>query len=916
MRQRRWIKLFSDYDCEIRCHLGKANVVTDALSRKERVKPRRVQAMAMTIQYGVKGMILAAQSEAFKQENVPLAGCEMDEAHASSLIGPEFVQETTDNVVLIKEKFKAARDRQKSYAGNRRKPLEFEVGDHVLLKVSPWKGVICFVKKGKLASSPQVVSAAKLPILNPNEFDIWKMRIKQYFLMTDYSLWEVILNGDSPAPTRVIEGVVQHVAPTTAEQMLAKKNELKARGTLLMALPDKHQLKFNIHKDVKTFMESIKKSTNEPISAAASVFAVSENIPISTLPNVDTLSNAVIYSFFASQTTSPQLDNDDLKKIDADDLEEMDLKWKGHFPRDCRSPKDTRKSSATEPQRRNVSVETSTSNALVSQPRQAKNFVTKPNSTPRRYINCSPSPKASNFPPKVTTAKATMLNAVKGVQGKWEWKSKFPILDHGNPHHALKDKGVIDSGCSRHMIGNMSYLSDFKELNGGYVAFGGNPKGGKISGKGKIRIRKLDFDDVYFVKDLKFNLFSVSQICKSSAVRVPRENNMCNVDLKNIVPFGDLTCLFAKATLDKSNLWHRRLGHINFKTMNKLVKEKAAEENVQQYVLFLVWSSGSTNTLNTDGDAAFDEKELEFEGKKPESEVNVSPSSSAQSKKHDDKSKREAKGESLVESLTGYRNLSAEFKDFSDNNINEDNATGTLVPAVGQLSPNNINTFSATGLSNAATGPTHGKYSYVDSSQLPDDPNMLELEDITYFDDEDDVGHTQEEGIDYEEVFAPVARIEAIRLFLAYASFMGFMVYQMDVKSAFLYETIKEEVYVCQPLGFEDPDYPEKVYKVVQALYGLHQAPRAWYGTLTNYLLENGFQRGKIDQTMFIKRQKSDLLLVQIYVDDIIFGYTNKDLCKAFEKLMKDKFQMSSMGELTFFLGLQVKQKKDGIFIS
>ncbi|GJV75423.1 putative ribonuclease H-like domain-containing protein [Tanacetum coccineum] len=177
-------------------------------------------------------------------------------------------------------------------------------------------------------------------------------------------------------------------------------------------------------------------------------------------------------------------------------------------------------------------------------------------------------------------------------------------------------------------------------------------------------------------------------------------------------------------------------------------------------------------------------------------------------------------------------------------------------------------------------------------------------------------GYTQEEGIDYDEVFAPVARIEAIRLFLAYASFMGFMVYQMDVKSAFLYGTIEEEVYVCQPPGFEDPDYPDKVYKVVKALYGLHQAPRAWYGTLAKYLLDNGFQRGKIDQTLFIKKQKGDILLVQVYVDDIIFGSTNKELCTEFEKLMHDKFQMSSMGELNFFLGLQVKQREDGIFIS
>ncbi|GJT97761.1 putative ribonuclease H-like domain-containing protein [Tanacetum coccineum] len=175
----------------------------------------------------------------------------------------------------------------------------------------------------------------------------------------------------------------------------------------------------------------------------------------------------------------------------------------------------------------------------------------------------------------------------------------------------------------------------------------------------------------------------------------------------------------------------------------------------------------------------------------------------------------------------------------------------------------------------------------------------------------------QEEGIDYDEVFAPVARIEAIRIFLAYASYMGFTVYQMDVKSAFLYGQIEEEVYVCQPPGFEDPDHPDKVYKVVKALYGLHQAPRAWRTQLaTLNLLSNGFQRGQIDQTLFIKSQKGHILLVQIYVDDIIFGSTKKELCDEFEKLMKDKFQMSSMGELTFFLGLQVQQRKKGIFIS
>nr|GEV22910.1 hypothetical protein [Tanacetum cinerariifolium] len=328
--------------------------------------------------------------------------------------------------------------------------------------------------------SPQVVSAAKLPILNPNEFDLWKMRIEKYFLMTDYSLWEVILNGDSPIPTKIVEGILQPVAPTTAEEKLARKYELKARGTLLMALPDKHQLKFNSHKDSKTLMEAIKKrfggntetkkvqktllkqkyenfieyvnlkflrslpsewkthtliwrnkadleeqslddlfnslkiyeikfkhsssigiakqnlafmsssntdSTTKSVSAAANVSAVCAKMHMSSLPNVNSLSNA----------------------IDVDDLEEMDLRWqmamltmkarrflqktgrnlgangptsmgfdmskvecynchmKGHFARECRSHKDSRRNGVAETQRRTVPVETSTSNALVSQ---------------------------------------------------------------------------------------------------------------------------------------------------------------------------------------------------------------------------------------------------------------------------------------------------------------------------------------------------------------------------------------------------------------------------------------------------------------------------------------------------------------------------------------------------------------------
>ncbi|GKA02421.1 hypothetical protein Tco_0675086, partial [Tanacetum coccineum] len=205
-------------------------------------------------------------------------------------------------------------------------------------------------------------------------------------------------------------------------------------------------------------------------------------------------------------------------------------------------------------------------------------------STVKRPIHKSTTFKNSNINQRGknfnTARPKAIVNAVKGnnvnvVKASACW---------GNPQEDLHDQGVIDSGCSRHMTGNMSYLTDYEEIDGGYVAFGGNLKGGKITGKGTIKTGNLDFENVYFVRELKFNLFSVSQMCdkKNSVLfndtecivlspnfklidesqvllRVPRKNNMYSVDLKNIVPKGGLTCLFAKATSDESKLWHRRL---------------------------------------------------------------------------------------------------------------------------------------------------------------------------------------------------------------------------------------------------------------------------------------------------------------------------------------------------------------------
>ncbi|GJR25840.1 putative ribonuclease H-like domain-containing protein, partial [Tanacetum coccineum] len=769
--------------------------------------------------------------------------------------------------------------------------------------------------------------------------------------------------------------------------------------------------------------------------------------------------------------------------------------------------------------------------------------------------------------PKMTN----INNGSKDNSGSW-------ISKRGNPQQALKYKGMFDSGCSRHMTGNKALLTDYQDIDGGFVAFGGSTRGGKITGIGKIRTNKIDFEDVFFVKELKFNLFSVSQMCdkKNSILfteteclvlspdfklidesqvllRVPRQNNMYSFDLKNVVPSGDLTCLFAKATIDESKLWHRRLGHVNFKTMNKLVKgnlvrglpsktfendhtcvacqkgkqhkascktklvssisqplqmlhmdlfgptsvrsinhktyclvvtddfssykssdDKAKDDivdddpckkTVQEPTKFeaqcdsqllqeKITSASSTNNFNTvstpvntsSASSTFspvgtssgpsfvpfgrsfpiDVANLPHDPLIPELEDTAEIRSTGifcnAYDDHDLETLNTPYANQSVGAKADFHNMEPstvrillKFKVLAFCNAYDDHDLETLnTPYADQSVGSEANFNNMEPSTIVSPIPTtrvhsihpkaqiiedlkspvqtrgmtkknsreHAMISYIQKqrrtnykdfqnclfacflsqheptkiSQALDDEICVEAmqEELLQFKiqkvwtlvdlpshkkaigtkwvyrnkkDERGIvvrnksrlvaqGYKQEEGIDYDDVFAPIARVEAIRLFLAFASFMNFPVYQMDVKSAFLYGTIEEEVYVCQPLGFVDPEFPEKVYKVEKALYGLHQAPRAWYETLSTYLLDNGFHRGQIDKTLFIKRLKGDILLVQVYVDDIIFGSTKKSLCDEFEQIMHNRFQMSSMGELTFFLGLQVKQKEDGIFIS
>nr|GEW28338.1 putative ribonuclease H-like domain-containing protein [Tanacetum cinerariifolium] len=487
------------------------------------------------------------------------------------------------------------------------------------------------------------------------------------------------------------------------------------------------------------------------------------------------------------------------------------------------------------------------------------------NSNVTQKVNIVKSKTVNTARPKVVL-NAVLGNRVNDVKASacWVWKPKTKVIDHGNPQMDLHDKGVIDSGCSRHMTRNMSYLLDYEEIDGGYVAFGG-----KFDGKA---------DEGFFVG------YSLN----SKAFKV--YNNRTRQWKK--------TCL----------LGNQANGNVDNELLINL--EIHALEDI--------------STFNFSSDHKDNDKEADINNL--DIIIQVSPTPTI--KIHKDHPINQVIRD--LHSPTQTRNMSKNFEEHGfittiHQRTNHKDLQNCLFACfLSQKEPKKV--------IHALKDPSWIEAMHEELLQfklqevwtLVDLPygksiicikwvfrNKKDKRDIVIRNKARLVaqGHTQEKRIDYDEVFAPVARIKAIMVFLAYASFKDFVVYQMDVKSAFLYGKIKEEVYVYQPPGSDDLNFPDKVYKVEKALYGLHQAPRAWYKTLSTYLLDNGFHRGKMYKTLFIRRHKYDILLIQVYLDDIIFGSTKKELCNAFEKIMHEKFQMSSMGELTFFLGLQVKQK-------
>ncbi|GJS79981.1 putative ribonuclease H-like domain-containing protein [Tanacetum coccineum] len=765
----------------------------------------------------------------------------------------------------------------------------------------------------------------------------------------------------------------------------------------------------------------------------------------------------------------------------------------------------------------------------------------------------------NKFVPKVVLTKTSIFPVNAPRQNLSSQAAATSTAKKDDPQKALKNKGIVDSICSRHMTGNKAYLVEYQDYNGGPIAFGGGK--GHITGKGKIITGKLDFED----------LPDENQVL----IRVPRQNNMYSFNLENIVPTRGLACLIEKATVDESNKWHRRLGHVNFKILNKLVKgnlvrglpskifqndhtcvacQKGKQHkasckakvvssisqplqllhmdlfgptsvrsiNHKTYCLVITddfsrfsWvfflrtkdeTSGilkdfirqienqlnqKVKTIRCDNGTEFKNRDIiEFCGSKgikreysnartPQQngvaerknrtlieaartmladsflpntfwaeavstacyvlnrpvtaenkanktagpkEANHSVFKSSEAKNGDEnpngdtspkinEEPKDQEDQSFLEELERPKRQEKEANDAAEDfrkefaQCTEDlplqagaaratstNIVNTISTPISTASP--LRVFSAGGpdltnndqddsqipaleeiYDNLSDGiftnafyddegavadftnlettvnvspiPTLRIHSIHPTTQILRDPTSAvqtrskiepkkisqALKDESWVDamqeellqfkiqkvwilvdlpfgkkvirtkwvyrnikDERGVvvrnkarlvaqGYRQKEWIDYDEVFASVARIEAIRIFLAFASYMGYIVYQMDVKSAFLYGTIDEEVYVSQPPGFVDPKFPKKVYKVVKALYGLHQALRAWYATLSTFLLKSGYRRGSINKTLFVKKDRNDIMLVQVQQkEDGIFISQDKYVVEILKK--------------------------------
>nr|GEW29279.1 hypothetical protein [Tanacetum cinerariifolium] len=753
-------------------------------------------------------------------------------------------------------------------------------------------------------------SSSLSAVLKTREYDLRSMRMEQYLTLIDHALWEV-LGGDSTSSvaSASAEGPIP---PKAAEKKLARKDKLKAKSTLMLAIPDEHLLKFHDYKDAKSLWEAIKnmfEGNKESKKMQKTIFKQN-------------------YKNFAAASQKG-----------LDKTYDRGIKIENVLTK-------------------NAQVDTSTTNALVVQ---------------------------------------------DGIGGyDWSFQAKEELTNFALMAHI--SQGIFDSGCSKHMTGNKSYPTDYQQLMVDLLHLA------KML-KEKNSVLFTDTECVVLSPD--FKLLDESQVL----LKVPRNNNMCNLDLKNVVHVGGLTCLFAKATLDEFNLGHRRLGHINFKTMNKFVRRNLVRglplklfENDHTCVAYQKGkqhkASCKTKTeldLTTPYELSIGRlpnldfmkpfgcpvtilKTLhylgKFEGKVDEGFLVEYSVNSKAFKVFNSRTMRVKENLHIkfletkpnvagrgpewlfdIDSLTNSMNYELVTAGNQTNNdagieINANAGKAGQEKASNHeyiLLPFMPSSIQSLGDKDAGEVPDKGDEcpsintasTNINTGSLnintvgSNDQSMPSLEENGIFDDvynDREVGaEADTNNLELLTVVSPILTtrvhkdhlkeqiIGDLNLTTQKRRMLNFfeenaMVWTLvdlpngkrAIGTKWVFRNKKDERgivvrnkerLVAQGYTHEEGIDYDEVYKVEKALYGLHQAPRAWYETLSTYLLENGFRRGTINKTLFIKKEKGDILLVPVYVDDIIFGSTKKSLCDEFEQMMHKRFQMSSMRELTFFLG-------------
>nr|GEW72908.1 hypothetical protein [Tanacetum cinerariifolium] len=842
--------------------------------------------------------------------------------------------------------------------------------------------VWCLLDAVKIIAAHVCVYVAQLELVFTTASEKLRLLVQELMLLVEvkttstrvnaaignYALWEVIENDANLPKTQVVEGVTIEMPITIAKEKDQRRLEVKAKSTLMMGIPNEHQLKFNSIKDAKKMLEGVEKRVD--LVSCNGVGGYDWNDQAEEGPN---------YALMAFSSSSSNLEKYELmvlgNKIGLKSMEERleicntnesiyleDIKvLKVEIQIGEIAIRELRKKlEIAQKEKDGIQLNV----RIVKLSLVKKSLVRKNDDAAiiEEWVSDNEEEDVSQPKIKKKTVRPSIAK-IEFVKSKQQEKTTRKTVKQGNPQVNLQDQRVIDSRCSRHMTQNMSYLTDNEEIDGAYVAFGGNPKGGKITRKYTIKtvvtydysrftwvfflatkdktsgilksfITRIEYLVDHKVKVIRcdnrneFKNREMNQFCEMkgilrqfSVTRTPQQNGVTKRRNKTLIEaartmlaYSKLPTTFWAEVVKPYNktpceLFHDRpltlsfmrpfgchvtilntidhLGKFNGKLMklslldslnSKAFRVFNSTTRIVEENLHIRFSESTPNVVGSRLDWLFD-----------------------------------------INALTRTMNYEPIVED-NLNSTNNVNVAGTnkdnellfdpKMPALEDVSIFNFSSYDENDgvVADMNNLNTTIQVSHIPTTRIHKDPLDQVIKDLQLatqtrkmtknleehrkraigtkwvFKNKKDErgivirnkarlvaqGYTQEEGIDYDEVFAPVARIEAVRLFLAYASFKDFMVYQMDVKSAFLYGKIEEEVYVCQPPGFEDLDFPDRVYKVEKALYGLHQAPKAWYETLSTYLLDNGFQRGKIDKTLFIKRHK----------------------------------------------GLQLKQKKDGIFIS